>query len=214
MTEMDRFKAIRETAGTRWLELNFAYPHKEFCLIWPFARKGGGYAAIGEEGVLVHRLMCEVKNGPAPTSEHHAAHSCGRGKEGCVNPRHLRWRTPAENQLERYEHEERTPRARITPEQAAEIRTLKGLQTADQTAVIYGISESNVRLIQAGKIWKADNHCRIFSSEEVRLIRIIPWQKSLTQWADHFGVHQAVIQRIRSGRTYRHFDLAIGKSEA
>jgi len=205
MTEMDRFKAIRETACTRWLELHFDYPHEEFCLIWPFARKGGGYADVGKDAVLVHRLMCEVKNGPAPSPEHHAAHSCGRGKDGCVNLHHLRWKTPAENQLERHQHEVRTPRARITPEQAAQIRALKGLQTADQTAEIYGISESNVRLIQAGKTWKADNRCRIFSRDEVMQIRAKPWQRSLTEWAAHFGVHVAVIDRIRTGRSYKEF---------
>jgi hypothetical protein len=107
--------------------------------------------------------------------------------------------------MERYEHEARTPRARITPEQAAEIRALKGLQTADQIAEIYRISESNVRLIHAGKTWKADNRCRIFSRDEVMQIRAKPWQRTLPEWAKHFGVHVAVIDRIRTGRSYKEF---------
>src|SRR5258708_1433259 len=112
---------MRECASTKWVRLHSQYPHDDFCLIWPFARKGGGYAQIGSDGILLHRLMCEYRNGPAPTSEHYATHSCGRGHEGCINPNHLRWRTPAQNQLERYEQEARLyAQRRLTAEEAAQ----------------------------------------------------------------------------------------------
>jgi hypothetical protein len=43
------------------------------------------------------RVMCKLAHGPAPTPKHHAAHSCGKGHEACINPKHLRWATPREN---------------------------------------------------------------------------------------------------------------------
>lgn len=45
----------------------------------------------------VSRLVCEYINGKAPSPEHEAAHNCGKGHEGCVNPLHMRWATRAEN---------------------------------------------------------------------------------------------------------------------
>lgn len=45
----------------------------------------------------LERHMCKLKNGDPPTPDHEAAHSCGNGKHGCINPNHLRWATDAEN---------------------------------------------------------------------------------------------------------------------
>lgn len=69
------------------------------CLIWPYARSGAGYGTIKEDGrmQIVSRLVCVEEHGPPPTPEHHAAHSCGNGHLGCVNPTHLSWKTPVEN---------------------------------------------------------------------------------------------------------------------
>src|SRR6185503_14814151 len=73
------------------------------CLIWPFCRTQSGYGHIGYEGKLwtAHRLMCQVAHGEPPTPKHVAAHECGNGHLGCVNPRHLRWKTQSENQHDR-----------------------------------------------------------------------------------------------------------------
>ena len=50
------------------------------------------------------RYMCELVNGSPPTPRHEAAHSCGWGQGGCVNPRHLRWATRVENEAEKIIH--------------------------------------------------------------------------------------------------------------
>lgn len=75
----------------------------EECLIWPFAKTGGGYANIYRDGAnqVVSRIVCEAKNGPAPSPEHHAAHTCHCGHIGCVTWGHLEWQTPAENLADR-----------------------------------------------------------------------------------------------------------------
>lgn len=69
------------------------------CLTWPFATTPNGYGQIRLDGRMqsVHRLACCHVNGPAPTPKHEAAHNCGNGNKGCCNPRHLSWKTHAEN---------------------------------------------------------------------------------------------------------------------
>jgi hypothetical protein len=61
------------------------------CLTWPFTRINTGYGIIGRGGKTykAHRYICQWVKGEPPTPEHHAAHSCGRGHDACVNPRHL-----------------------------------------------------------------------------------------------------------------------------
>lgn len=86
------------------------------CLPWPFGRHHNGYASMLSEGQTkyVHRLVCEEANGPPPTPKHDAAHSCGRGHEGCVTRRHLRWATRAENEADKIRHGTRIARGRGT----------------------------------------------------------------------------------------------------
>lgn len=76
------------------------------CIDWPYACDGHGYARINSAGKirLVTRIVCEDVNGPPPTLDHQAAHSCGRGNQGCVTPRHLRWATQSENEADKYTH--------------------------------------------------------------------------------------------------------------
>jgi hypothetical protein len=199
------FHAIRDCRSKRWLAAHLDYPHDDRCLIWPFARKGGGYVTMGKKGVLVHRVACEHRNGPPPSPEHHAAHSCGRGHDGCINPWHLNWRTPTENQLERYEQHGLLPRYKLTLERAQQIRGMQGFASADIVAAQFGVSESNVRLVWTGKTWNSE--CpRVFTEQEVGYIRSTPWQvKSAKVIAKEFGVLRSVIERIRAGKTYRYF---------
>lgn len=193
--------------GAAWIIANLDFTHKDWCLIWPFSRSQTGYAMIGESNIRVHRVMCEHRHGPPPTPDHYAAHSCDRGHDGCVNHWHLDWKTPSENQFDRYKDGELTLPRKITADSARQIRDLKGLEPILDVAARFGVSESNVSLIQAGKTWRSDRRdSRIFTREEVELIRSIPWQvKSKKKWAAEFGVHHAVIERIRSGKSYRYF---------
>lgn len=131
------------------------------CLIWPFCRKETGYGQFGYLGQrqTAHRFMCELVNGPPPTPKHEAAHSCGKGHEGCVHPKHLSWKTMSENQLDRRRHGTSSPKGRLryklTPEQVIEIRRL--LKTEKQAVIAkrFGISRGNVYLIKSGTTWPA-----------------------------------------------------------
>lgn len=189
----------------QWVRAHLDYAHDGWCLIWPFSRTTNDFPSIGKPAVRVHRLMCEYRNGPAPTAAHQAAHSCGRGHDACVNPMHLRWRTNSENQLERYQHSGPTQRAKLTPDQVDEIRALKGRATTADIAKQFGVTENNIDLIHAGKTWKNTSSLvrRVFTADEVRLIRSASRTITTAQFAAQFDVSPRTIQHIREGSTYK-----------
>lgn len=82
-----------------WL-LRVAVPYSgDDCLIWPFARgpKGRGAVCHNSRILGAHREVCRLVHGEPTSVDLEAAHSCGNGHLGCVNPNHLRWATKMEN---------------------------------------------------------------------------------------------------------------------
>src|SRR6185369_3598386 len=167
---------IVETPAKRWMQKHLGHDDAEFCLIWPFTRAQNGYPTAGKNNAIrPHRVMCEHRNGPPPTPEHQAAHSCGKGHLGCVNPWHLNWKTPAENQIERYKQQGgKLPRYRLRPDQVDEIRSMKGRERTVETAARFQCSEANVRQIQNGQTWRLDRPGHHFTREEVIRIKNEP----------------------------------------
>lgn len=146
-----------EGAAAAFLHNNIGYQGEE-CLTWPFSTMPTGYGAFGYFGqqLYAHRFMCELINGPAPSPIHEAAHSCGRGKFGCVDPRHLTWKTPTGNALDSREHgtQARNPwgnKGKLSRNQVAEIWVLKGRETQAVTAARFDVSASTVRDIYLGR---------------------------------------------------------------
>lgn len=98
------------------------------CLPWPYARNASGYGNVFVDGITTtaSRFLCQRTLGQPPSPEHEAAHSCGNGHLGCVNPKHLRWATVQENQMEAVEHlnrfGDRTHQHKITNDQVRQIR--------------------------------------------------------------------------------------------
>lgn len=196
------------TPARRWLEMHLNHQDREFCLIWPFSRAQNGYGTAGHAGYIrPHRIMCEHRNGPPPSDKHQAAHSCGNGHLGCVNPWHVNWRTPAENQRERYQQHGLMPSRKLTPEQVDEIRSMKSRERTVDTAERFQVTEANIRQIQSGKIWRLDKkQRRAFTAEEVEIIRSLPKRgNSARQIGERYGVNRSVIERIRKGKSYRYF---------
>lgn len=206
----DRILAILEgdTPSKRWLRDHLDYPHDWHCLIWPFSRAQTGYGQLGGDQHLVHRLVCEYRHGPCPTSEHHAAHSCGRGHDGCINPWHLSWKTPSENQFDRFQLDIPQPRAKLTPEQVDEIRALKGRMRIVDIAAKFGVNERNIRLIHEGKTWRLDRPTkRVLSESEVLAIRA-DTEHTAGELGEKYGVGASTIYRIRRGVAYRYYGEA------
>lgn len=132
------------------------------CLIWPFSKTAHGYGwmrnPIVSRMVVVSRMVCEHANGPAPVRGLDAAHSCGKGHEGCVAKRHLSWKTHAANGSDMIAHGssprgERHGQVKITEEQAREIRGLRGLSGQKEIAARFNISIATVSMIQRGRRW-------------------------------------------------------------
>lgn len=143
-----------------WLKANIGYD-RYGCLLWPFSKMPTGYGCLGHLGKshYAHRFMCELVNGPAPTPKHYASHSCGNGHLGCVHPRHLSWKTPYENAIDRLTHgnnkKKGDPRWKLNKEQASEIRALKGQVTQYELAALYGVSRETISHIHCGRLWPA-----------------------------------------------------------
>jgi hypothetical protein len=120
------------------------------CLTWPFARTRDGYGWVGrgERNLKAHRYICTIVKGEPPTPQHHAAHSCGNGHLGCVNPRHLSWKTPSENSKEGHKH----PRRVLTPAQVREVR--RSAAPPHVIAKQLGVREGTIRKIRNGMNWR------------------------------------------------------------
>lgn len=131
------------------------------CLTWPYMRDPHGYGRIAYKGkqASVCRLVCERRNGPPPTPAHEAAHECGNGHLGCCNPRHLKWKTHAENMEDRVKHGtlargEISGGAKLTSEQVRDIIRLKGILHTQKIADKFAVSTSTIFNIQAGRSWR------------------------------------------------------------
>lgn len=131
------------------------------CLLWPFGLTQG-YGVMHHKGKTrrVSRIVCETVAGPPPTPRYEAAHSCGNGHLGCVNPRHLRWATSKENSEDQALHGtqvrgERQGSAKLTADAVLEIRRLRidGMKLAE-IAARYGVDQSTVSRICRRTDWQ------------------------------------------------------------
>lgn len=163
-----RFKAYGDPYAARrkakngepldWLLQNLG-AETDLCVEWPFnTGRGGGYGTVWIEGrsVPAHRHVCELVHGAPPSLKHQAAHGCGNRR--CVNPRHLRWATNAENQADRCLHGtsnagERNPMHKLTEADVRSIKSRIGIARQSDLAREFGVSDALVSLIASGKKW-------------------------------------------------------------
>lgn len=142
--------------GTRlaWLEVYRNY-NGDDCLLWPFDPASKRYGSIQKDGKhwSAHRLMCTMVNGPAPTSIHQAAHLCGKGHLGCVNPKHLAWKTSVQNHADRLLHGtdsrgEKNGRSKLVVSDVLAIRAAVGV-TQQILAKKFGVGQTAISQIRA-----------------------------------------------------------------
>lgn len=130
------------------------------CLIWPYGSGQSGDARLWSRGQMrpVQGLVCRHVNGPPPTPKHESAHSCGKGHEGCVAPRHLSWKTHTENMADTLLHGTRirgvrSYNAKLNESDVHNIRRARGV-TLQQTLVEqYGVCQQTISDIQRGRRW-------------------------------------------------------------
>lgn len=144
----------------RWI-VETALPYNgDDCLIWPFGRDSRGYGFITVDGKhqYASRYVCEQTYGQPPTDDHEAAHSCGKGHEGCVNPNHLSWKTRNGNHADKLTHGthnrgERHNLAKLTEADVRRIRKLSKSITGLALADMYGVSPTTIYDIINGYTW-------------------------------------------------------------
>lgn len=144
----------------KWLEAHKDHQAQE-CLMWPFWRDeshGYGHVTYDGRGMKPSRVMCILAHGKPPVKGLQSAHSCGNGHLGCVNPRHLRWATRSQNQMDRVEHGthnrgERQGQSKLRSNDVLSIRSLEGKETSVQVATQFGIHPRHVRSIWSRETW-------------------------------------------------------------
>jgi hypothetical protein len=133
---------------------------EDACLFWPYGRYGNGYCAIQYEGVqtFAHRVMCRLAHGEPEYEDLEASHTCNKGHEGCINPRHLTWETHVENHQRRRGRPHTRDagvrihnRATLTPEQVIDI--WKNGRPAAELAKLYGVTTTAIYSIRSGRKW-------------------------------------------------------------
>lgn len=145
--------------GEAWLRAHKDYP-LDTCLLWPFGRGGNGYAALHVDGerFYAHRFMCTLAHGDPPPDAL-ACHSCGAGKQGCVNPRHLSWGTKQSNTLDSIAHGthrtgERASNVKLTQDHVNMIRANPEKKLQRELADLLGVSPGTISKIQRRTRWK------------------------------------------------------------
>lgn len=146
-------------APKRFMESILSHTDPIQCLTWPFATAGMGYGVVHHAGSMryAHRLICERVHGPAPTSEHEVAHSCGNGRKACVNRHHLSWKTHIDNVADQITHGTRVRgenhyRARLTADQVRCMRNMPHRTVAD-IAVMFGVNPGTAADAIARRTW-------------------------------------------------------------
>ncbi len=130
------------------------------CLPWPFGRNSAGYGHFTVDGrwTLAHRLICERVHGEAPADRSFAAHECGNGHNGCVNPNHLRWKSPKENSADMTRHGTVSRGAdrhnvKLTENDIRAIRSRKGLVSAKDLASVYSVTPGAIHAVWRRRSW-------------------------------------------------------------
>lgn len=147
---------LRNANGTydAWVESNKTHKSDD-CLIWPYWRDKHGYGPS--------RKMCIAAHGEPTGERDQAAHSCGNGHKGCMNPNHLYWATRKENSQEMARHGrsrrgQKNPFVKLTEKQVIEIQGLIGKKSAIAIAEQYKISRRTIYDIKSGKSWSWLTH--------------------------------------------------------
>lgn len=132
---------------------------------WPWTAsliKGYGHFGKVVDGKWVdrksHREAYELVNGPIPAWAS-VLHSCDNPP--CSNPAHLRLGSVSDNAADRVARGRgcvgvKNGRARVTPEQVAEIRASSDRQV--DLAARYGLSQTHVSRIKRGENWRYDGY--------------------------------------------------------
>lgn len=145
---------FRPLADRFWEKVDIRGPDE--CWPWTACVDRRGYGRIGVDGKkgLASQVSLVLDGRPRPTGGH-ALHSCHNPT--CVNPRHLRWGTHAENMRDKIAignqpRGEKHGIAKLTEEKVRAIRAMPGSNS--QIAKAFNVTPSLIHYVQRRKIWR------------------------------------------------------------
>lgn len=178
-----------------WLREHSSYA-QDTCLIWPFARDRIGYGILYHERTRkAHRLMCMIAHGEPLSHSLQAAHICGNGSNGCVNPRHIKWATPVENEADKIVHGttnrgERSVWAKLEESDIHLIRDLASSTSRVQIANMFGVGRQEIDRIISGERWA-------WLHQTSRSSSVVEKPLSKSRISQHMWWKRAVLKRDR-----------------
>lgn len=149
-------------AGVVFIESVLSAPPTDECIPWhrPFrGRSRSSYPRVYTEGRgwQAHRYVCFRTYGPPMSESMEACHSCAN--KWCVNPRHLRWGTAADNGADRSLHGTvcrgtEQWKSKLTDDDIRAIRAEPLSTSHNELARRYGVTGTNIKYIRDGYTWK------------------------------------------------------------
>ena len=143
----------------RWIEDHVSHQSDD-CLIWPFSvgDHGRGTMTVDRRAMSAPRYMCMLAHGAPPAESMQTAHSCGNGHIGCMNPRHLRWATAAENESDKAMHGtvrrgQKVNTSKLTETDVREIRAIGRSIGLGELSARFGVSKQAIWAIRTRKNW-------------------------------------------------------------
>jgi hypothetical protein len=189
----------------RWLCAHVNHDGRK-CLFWPFGKERGFPGCVGYLGKHYRssRLMCALAHGAPPSDLHEAAYSCGRGNKGCINPKHLAWKTQSEHQLASVKLGRKLGfQGNLDFQKAAEIRAIGNSVRQIDIARQYGISGQRVSSLLRGngfnkpvKPWIEKNG-RFYT--KIGFKRRSHWLGAYASPEESVAAYNLALERLRRG---------------
>jgi predicted XRE-type DNA-binding protein len=160
--------------------LDWLLRHKDHegddCLIFPYSIDHNGYGRAKLDGkqITASRMMCFIVLGDPESDDHQAAHSCGKGHEGCVHPKHLRWDTCSGNHADKVTHGTAMRGTachahKLDEALVRELRSLQGTISQREIAERFGIAQTTVSRILRRVTWGWVGNDRIVRGTDRRV---------------------------------------------
>lgn len=128
-------------------EQGFVRGPEDRCWLWRgnLDKKGYGGFRIGNYNTRAHRVSHMIYKGPIPDGME-TLHSCDNA--ACVNPNHLSFGTPMQNQDEAWRRSRRLGTHKLSRDDVLAIKSSLG--THSDIAARYGIGQSHVSRLKSG----------------------------------------------------------------